>query len=182
MSKVRGIFPLFLATTFGIVNGIWVFGPAFREQQENDGQVKTELVVSGQVDNARVEQLRDVEAAINRASANKSILQPAEKQSSWWTTLGDWSRGSRNDNTREMKSATPNSNIPTTPDRISPTNVPTSSPTLGIANTPTLAQKLVEKAAEDPDLKMLLKTVAEGGGSSEELKKFQRHLDDIERE
>jgi hypothetical protein len=60
MSRIRGVFPLFLATTFGIVNGmwiapsrhlfsdltytakgIWVFGPAFKEQQqEKDDQAK----------------------------------------------------------------------------------------------------------------------------------------------
>jgi hypothetical protein len=50
MSRSRGIFPLFLATTFGVVNGmksslfltsalktipgVWIFGPAFKEQQE----------------------------------------------------------------------------------------------------------------------------------------------------
>jgi hypothetical protein len=51
MSQIRGIFPLFLATAIGIGNGmwhktvvigrgltksagIWVFGPAFKEQQQ----------------------------------------------------------------------------------------------------------------------------------------------------
>ncbi|KAI9717028.1 MAG: hypothetical protein M1812_004963 [Candelaria pacifica] len=32
MSTIRGVFPLFLATTFGIINGIAIFGPAFKEQ------------------------------------------------------------------------------------------------------------------------------------------------------
>jgi len=51
MSKVRGIFPLFLVTTIGVANGasscspslnanltkilgIWVFGPSLKEQQQ----------------------------------------------------------------------------------------------------------------------------------------------------
>jgi hypothetical protein len=53
MSRVQGFFPLFLATAFGVANGIfsmlcsdeaqnlhdagvWVFGPAFKEQRENE--------------------------------------------------------------------------------------------------------------------------------------------------
>ncbi|KAA6414998.1 MAG: hypothetical protein FRX48_01749 [Lasallia pustulata] len=32
MSKIRGVFPLFLATAFGIFNGIVVFGPEFKKQ------------------------------------------------------------------------------------------------------------------------------------------------------
>lgn len=57
MSKIRGVFPLFLATAFGVANGtspiidldvaqdlhapgIWVFGPAFKEQRENEAHPK----------------------------------------------------------------------------------------------------------------------------------------------
>ncbi|MCJ1350086.1 MAG: hypothetical protein MMC33_000067 [Icmadophila ericetorum] len=34
MSKVRGIFPFFLAAGLGVGNSIWVFGPVFQEQQK----------------------------------------------------------------------------------------------------------------------------------------------------
>ncbi|KAF8852688.1 hypothetical protein BDZ45DRAFT_678182 [Acephala macrosclerotiorum] len=93
MSRVRGVFPLFLATTFGIVNGIWVFGPAFKEQQEKEEQVKKELVVSPEVDNARVEEVRAIEAAASRAVATESALKPVEKSSSWWAKLDVWNQG-----------------------------------------------------------------------------------------
>ncbi|RKF57185.1 putative csep0310 effector protein [Golovinomyces cichoracearum] len=31
----RGIIPIFIATGIGIINGIWVFKPAFQESQRN---------------------------------------------------------------------------------------------------------------------------------------------------
>ncbi|PQE04857.1 hypothetical protein CJF30_00004644 [Rutstroemia sp. NJR-2017a BBW] len=34
MSKARDIFPLFLATVFGIGSSVWTFGPALKEQRE----------------------------------------------------------------------------------------------------------------------------------------------------
>ncbi|KAE8444439.1 hypothetical protein EG329_000530 [Mollisiaceae sp. DMI_Dod_QoI] len=129
MSRVRGVFPLFLATAFGIANGnvpnpasmtcetprltavlgLWVFGPAFKERQENEEKAKKELTASNQIDGARVEELRTAEAAVSRVVATESALKPIERPSSWWTKLDVWSRGSNdtNDNriTKELGSA-----------------------------------------------------------------------------
>jgi hypothetical protein len=57
MSRIRGVVPLFLVTTVGIANGkpmkvrlravklirhagVWVFGPAFKEEQERKQEAK----------------------------------------------------------------------------------------------------------------------------------------------
>jgi hypothetical protein len=56
MSRIRGVVPLFLVTTIGIANGksmtvryaiklirhsgLWVFGPAFKEEQKRKQQAK----------------------------------------------------------------------------------------------------------------------------------------------
>lgn len=42
-------------------------------------------------------------------------------------------------------------------------------------------QMLAERAANDPELKALMKIVAQGQASSDELKKFQSHIDDLTR-
>ncbi|CZR52786.1 uncharacterized protein PAC_02663 [Phialocephala subalpina] len=109
MSRVRGVFPLFLATTFGIVNGIWVFGPAFKEQQEREEEARKDLVVSPEVNNAQVEEVRATEAAPSRAVATESVLKPVENSSSWWTKLDVWNRGppkgTNGNTTKELESA-----------------------------------------------------------------------------
>ncbi|KAI9820721.1 MAG: hypothetical protein M1827_005091 [Pycnora praestabilis] len=49
MSRIRGVFPLFLATTFGILNGIAIFGPAFKEQQEEKLKAQNDRAVGNPV-------------------------------------------------------------------------------------------------------------------------------------
>ncbi|KAI9706344.1 MAG: hypothetical protein M1836_003349 [Candelina mexicana] len=56
MSKIRGVFPLFLATTFGIINGIAIFGPAFKEQALESKGFDSDLTHE-----ARAAELEDVQ-------------------------------------------------------------------------------------------------------------------------
>ncbi|CZT01921.1 uncharacterized protein RAG0_09306 [Rhynchosporium agropyri] len=98
MSKIRGIFPLFLATAIGVGNGLWVFGPEFRNQQlEKEEQEKKAAEVaklSGSGTNNTVESLKMAEAAASRTIATETALKPAGKsQSRWWpNTNGFWEK------------------------------------------------------------------------------------------
>jgi len=98
MSKVRGIFPLFLVTTLGIVNGIWVFGPALKDQQqqkEEEEQARKAQELARLSKEGTLETLRNAEAAANRATSTASALRGDNQSSSWWSNLGFWT-GTRN--------------------------------------------------------------------------------------
>ncbi|KAL5324008.1 hypothetical protein ACEPPN_008551 [Leptodophora sp. 'Broadleaf-Isolate-01'] len=112
MSKIRGIFPAFLATAIGVGNGIWVFGPAFKDlQQEKEEQAKYSLFHKDEssftnyanrkaVEVAKLsengahdtESLRNAEAAASRTIATESALKPMKRPSSWWPTMSLWTK------------------------------------------------------------------------------------------
>ncbi|KAH9220795.1 hypothetical protein DL95DRAFT_289401 [Leptodontidium sp. 2 PMI_412] len=100
MSKIRGIFPAFLATAIGVGNGIWVFGPAFKDlQQEKEEQAKYSLFhkdekVAKLSENGAhdTESLRNAEAAASRTIATESALKPMKRPSSWWPTMSLWTK------------------------------------------------------------------------------------------
>ncbi|PSS19983.1 hypothetical protein M430DRAFT_27080 [Amorphotheca resinae ATCC 22711] len=93
MSQIRGIFPLFLATAFGIGNGIWVFGPAFKEQQrEKQEQAQKALEVARHSEAGEVQTLREAEAAASRKIATESALRADNPSKSWWPSLSLWSK------------------------------------------------------------------------------------------
>ncbi|QSZ36547.1 hypothetical protein DSL72_006427 [Monilinia vaccinii-corymbosi] len=90
MSKVKGIFPLFLATAFGVGNGIWVFGPALKEQQENNLQAKTAFENPVQTQESEAARMAEVEAS--RAATTDALLNPSKpSESSWWQSVKSWS-------------------------------------------------------------------------------------------
>jgi len=175
---------LFLATAFGVANGIWVFGPAFKEQRENEAHPKS-LVVSEDVNAARVEELRDIEAAISHTSATRYALEGPEQPTSWWSNIAIWGRRQVNGdtNTKEAVSAAPTGNSQVT------SNVPQKRPTAdealsrspGIDVKDSVIGKLADRVANDPDLKVLVKTIAGGEASTEQLKRFQGYIDEIKR-
>ncbi|KAG9233509.1 hypothetical protein BJ875DRAFT_463933 [Amylocarpus encephaloides] len=91
----RGIFPLLMATTFGIINGVWVFGPALKEQREaKDVLSESETEVTpGQQQEAK--KVLAAEATASRSAATATVLKPeAAASTSWWHS---WS------NHQEMK-------------------------------------------------------------------------------
>ncbi|KAH6721982.1 hypothetical protein BKA61DRAFT_166018 [Leptodontidium sp. MPI-SDFR-AT-0119] len=95
MSKIRGIFPAFLATAIGVGNGIWVFGPAFKDlQQEKEEQAKKAVEVAKLSENGAhdTESLRNAEAAASRTIATESALKPMKRPSSWWPTMSLWTK------------------------------------------------------------------------------------------
>ncbi|KAL9121323.1 MAG: hypothetical protein Q9187_002123 [Circinaria calcarea] len=64
MGNVRGIFPLFLATTFGILNGIAVFGPAFKDQQRQKLEdEQKDVAIAHDQDVTKLDGVQKVEAA-----------------------------------------------------------------------------------------------------------------------
>jgi len=98
MSKIRGIFPLFLATTFGVVNGIWVFGPAFKkQQQEKDELTKKALQIQNGAEEAEMKVLRQAEAEAGRTAVTESALRQSPIQKTWWPSLSLWSKPSTRD-------------------------------------------------------------------------------------
>ncbi|KAG4442829.1 hypothetical protein IFR05_001710 [Cadophora sp. M221] len=95
MSKIRGIFPAFLATAIGVGNGIWVFGPAFKDlQQEKEGQAKKAVEVARLSENGThdTEWLRNAEATASRTVATEPALKPMEKPGSWWPNMSLWTK------------------------------------------------------------------------------------------
>lgn len=78
-------------------------------------------------------------------------------------------------------------NLPATnghPQPRAPQNQPTSAPTHAAppaGRGDPVIQMLAERAATDPDLKALMKTVANGEATPEQLRKFQAHIDELTR-
>jgi hypothetical protein len=62
-----------------------------------------------------------------------------------------------------------------------PSAAPTSAPAPAGKSTDPVIQMLAERAATDPDLKALMRIVANGEATPEELKKFQSHIDELTR-
>lgn len=86
-----------------------------------------------------------------------------------------------------LNGATPNSHVPT---NMSPNAPPANAPAPPPAPLPAapatkstdpVIQMLAERAATDPDLKALMRIVANGEASPDELKKFQTHIDELTR-
>ncbi|PSS15329.1 hypothetical protein M430DRAFT_104042 [Amorphotheca resinae ATCC 22711] len=86
-----------------------------------------------------------------------------------------------------LNGATPNSHAPT---NMSPNAPPANAPAPPPAPLPAapatkstdpVIQMLAERAATDPDLKALMRIVANGEASPDELKKFQTHIDELTR-
>ena len=63
----------------------------------------------------------------------------------------------------------------------SPQNTPAQPSAGGSKSTDPVIQMLAERAATDPDLKGLMRIVANGEATQEELKKFQMHIDELTR-
>ncbi|KAL3421901.1 hypothetical protein PVAG01_06057 [Phlyctema vagabunda] len=89
MSRVRGVFPLFLATSFGIINGIWAFGPALKEQQLEKQRVEFETI--NHPNEEEIAKLRIAEAEASRSSEPESAPK-SELRSSWWSNMSLWSK------------------------------------------------------------------------------------------
>ncbi|PMD45382.1 hypothetical protein L207DRAFT_578302 [Hyaloscypha variabilis F] len=95
MSKIRGVFPLFLATTFGIVNGIWVFQPLLAAQQEGKDDLsnlaKQALETPQPSEDRNDKTTIEAEQIASRSSATAAALKPIQPTRSWWPTTSLWS-------------------------------------------------------------------------------------------
>ncbi|PQE32984.1 hypothetical protein CJF32_00001460 [Rutstroemia sp. NJR-2017a WRK4] len=90
MSKARDIFPLFLATVFGIGSSVWTFGPALKEQREQKDE-ELRKALANPVETPGGEALRQAEVVPNRAAVTEAPLQPTGTSNSWSSSLGLWS-------------------------------------------------------------------------------------------
>ncbi|TVY75643.1 hypothetical protein LSUE1_G005754 [Lachnellula suecica] len=97
MSRVRGVVPLFVATAIGIGNGklsppshcIWVFGPAFKEQQQLTlEEARKPQEALSEAKEEEIKTLRAAEAAASKVSATEAALKPEGPSSSWWPKFG----------------------------------------------------------------------------------------------
>jgi len=77
-------------------SGIWIFGPAFKEQQqEKEEQAKKAVEVAKLSEDGthkNPEALRQAEAAASRTIATESALKPVEKGGSWWSSTSLWTK------------------------------------------------------------------------------------------
>lgn len=109
---VRSILYPFQYSGVLIWPGIWVFGPAFKDlQQEKEEQAKYSLFHKDEssftnyanrkaVEVAKLsengahdtESLRNAEAAASRTIATESALKPMKRPSSWWPTMSLWTK------------------------------------------------------------------------------------------
>ncbi|PMD22701.1 hypothetical protein NA56DRAFT_702489 [Hyaloscypha hepaticicola] len=88
MSKIKGLIPLFLATSFGIINGIWVFQPLLAAQQEGlDEQIKKSLDAADQPKEHHANAMQETQAAASRNSATEPALKPIPSTNSWWSNI-----------------------------------------------------------------------------------------------
>jgi len=91
MSNIRGLVPILLATGLGVVNGLLVFGPAFKDQKERKEELQQALEAARQSDSDGVT-LRDAEAAASRTIATRSALRAEQSVKTWWSSLSLWSQ------------------------------------------------------------------------------------------
>jgi hypothetical protein len=146
---------------------------------------RTQLVASDEVDTARVEEIRTIEAALSRVSATQSAVKAVEKPTSWWTSIGTRGWGPVNGNTKTKEDGTAVTKSSSQDTNNIPQKLPTEneaiSKRLGFDIKDTVVGKLADRAASDPDLKSVLEAVASGKASTDQLKKFQVHLDELTR-
>jgi hypothetical protein len=85
----------------------------------------------------------------------------------------------------QLNGAAPNGQPSTNPNTQQPPpqphSTPAQAPAGGSKSTDPVIQMLAERAATDPDLKGLMRIVANGEATQEELKKFQMHIDELTR-
>ncbi|MCJ1411096.1 hypothetical protein MMC19_005184 [Ptychographa xylographoides] len=80
MSKVRGISGLFLATVFGIVNGVAIFGPEFKnqERQKLQEESKHQGIYEGQDSSLSQDQISRITSV-----SNDRIMKNTTTPSTW---------------------------------------------------------------------------------------------------
>ncbi|KAH8758640.1 hypothetical protein F5882DRAFT_38894 [Hyaloscypha sp. PMI_1271] len=93
MSKIRGVLPLFLATSIGIVNGIWVFQPLLAaKQEEKDNLAKQLPDVDHQAKESDAKVIREAENAASQILATEAALNPIQPSRSWWPNISPRSK------------------------------------------------------------------------------------------
>ncbi|KAH8687640.1 hypothetical protein BGZ60DRAFT_394090 [Tricladium varicosporioides] len=97
MSRPRGIFPLFLATAFGIANGVWVFAPILKEQQEKEQgkftkQHKEPLEGSAEKEDGNSKIIHAIEVAAGGRSTSTTESANTTPPKPWWSSMEFWSR------------------------------------------------------------------------------------------
>ncbi|KAI4127478.1 MAG: hypothetical protein LQ347_004593 [Umbilicaria vellea] len=98
MSRIKGIFPLFLATTFGIFNGIAVFGPEFRKQGQEKLGEQHQNEVAHVPDPTAIETLKEAETEAIGAGATQRLDKPEQ---SWWSITRLWEQAKSEEERRE---------------------------------------------------------------------------------
>ncbi|KAH8811649.1 hypothetical protein F5884DRAFT_898042 [Xylogone sp. PMI_703] len=100
MSRVRGFLPLFLATAIGVVNGVVVFGPAFKEQQQEKLALSDP---SNENHKSKDEILRRVDTAL---PAQTEEIPRKDTANSWIPRIGLWAGPSSDSNPEDPNSTT----------------------------------------------------------------------------
>ncbi|KAI6714693.1 hypothetical protein JHW43_002774 [Diplocarpon mali] len=84
MSHLRGLLPIAFATVLGVGNGIWIFGPAFKEQQqEKADQTKIVLEVAKNSEHDPLKSVEGAEATSSQAFSTKAASKPVDYPKSW---------------------------------------------------------------------------------------------------
>ncbi|KAG9246465.1 hypothetical protein BJ878DRAFT_281289 [Calycina marina] len=93
MSRSYQVFTgLFLATAFGVANGIAVFGPSLKQQkEERENEARRSEAVFALEDDKVMKSIGAVEAASSRSLATEKVLRADSQSKSWWTTVNPWS-------------------------------------------------------------------------------------------
>jgi len=91
MSRLRGVLPLFMATTVGVISGLWIFEPAFKEQQGLQGTgVGNELNAINKSKDSEGSALSESMSDVGQVPT--STTAPLEKgaQQPWRSPLSRW--------------------------------------------------------------------------------------------
>ncbi|KAF4636736.1 hypothetical protein G7Y89_g1352 [Cudoniella acicularis] len=91
MSRIRGVFPLFLATAFGIANGVWVFSPALKEQRlDAKGQLNKPLEGNTVDGEEKAKALSSAEVTASTNGIKSTPLDTNGSSKSWWPGINLW--------------------------------------------------------------------------------------------
>jgi len=90
MSRVRGFFPILFATALGIGNGIYIFGPAFKDEQQAKESAARKIFESQHRDPEHSAELEAVKQAEDRALGAGRTPTASVSEASGTTTSRSW--------------------------------------------------------------------------------------------
>ncbi|KAI9804624.1 MAG: hypothetical protein M1833_006698 [Piccolia ochrophora] len=96
-----------MVATFGVLNGLYVFTPAFKDLQfEKEGTSLTQAKANTQADEDRKRELRQAESEAMGSGAGQRLSNGPTAAPAWtWSALKFWDRGQNTQSPPKLETA-----------------------------------------------------------------------------